>query len=388
MPDSNTPGAHPGEQTARPHLIRSPDELTPAWLTAALRFAGVIDRAEVSALAVEPLDKGRTGRLARVRPRYSEPAHGAPASLVMKLPGPPGPVRDLVLRFGLYEREVQFYRSLAPRTAIPTPGAIYADAGASGETVLLLEDVADAAEGDLARGASPEQVAVAIHHLAAMHAAWWDSSALDEFAWLPARNNPQTVALSATLPANAWAAFVKRNASWLSPAARTLIERLEGDRTVLDRLSTPPLTLVHGDTRINNMLFTGGPALRAVVDWQSVMRARPGVDLACLLINSLPTPERRATEADLLRAYHGALVAAGVEGYSLGDLWTDYRLEVLNELNQVVVWSALGLGAGGGAAPAVRLFAAIDDLALADLLPAAGRRPSRRRALLRRVGLG
>lgn len=352
-----------------PDLIHDPEELTAVWLTHALRYAGVIDEAYVSAVPMEHLGKGRTGQLVRIRPSYMQAQGAGPASVIAKFPGRAGPVRDLTIRFGLYAREVNFYQTLAAEVGIPTPRALYADANDAGETILLLEDIIAAVEGDLLHGASLDKIAVVLDHLAAMHAKWWNHPDLDAFTWLPARNNSQTIALSAALPRHAWTDFVTRNSSWISRSASALVRRLAGNRSVLDRLSTPPLTLVHGDTRINNVMFSeDGRTLRAVVDWQSVMRARPGVDVACLLVNSLAPAERRRAEVELLPVYHRALVRGGVRTYSPDDLWTDYRLEVLNELNQVVVWSSLEIGGAGGISTVGRLFAAIEELKLHDLL--------------------
>jgi len=367
-----TAGAGPGERAVSPGLIQSPEELTPEWLTRALRFAGATEQARVVSVELDAVGKGKTGSLFRVRPQYRQAESGAPASLIAKFPGQPGAVRDLVARFGLYEREVHFYCSLAVRAGVRSPRAFVAAVDDTGRTLLLLEDIANAAEGDLARGASLRQAGTALEHLAAMHARWWDNHELDTLSWLPARNNPQTKAVIDAVPARAWVDFVKRNSAWLSPSAAELVRRLAGDRSVLERLSRPPLTLVHGDTRINNMMFSGedGARLEAVVDWQSVMRARPGVDVACLLVNSLTPAERRSAEANLLPMYLRALHGGGVEGYSLEQLWMDYRLEILNELNQVVVWSSLGLGAGGDTTAVTRLFAAVDELELLELLPA------------------
>ena len=54
-------------------LPATPDEMTPAWLTAALREGGVLTWAEVSQAAWEIIgeERGFTGVLARLRLEYA-----------------------------------------------------------------------------------------------------------------------------------------------------------------------------------------------------------------------------------------------------------------------------------------------------------------------------
>ena len=66
---------------------------------------------------------------------------------------------------------------------------------------------------------------------------------------------------------------------------------------------------MHGDYRLDNMLFGAAGADRAltVVDWQTVSWGPALTDLAYFLGCALRTPDRREHYDALLRAYHDAL---------------------------------------------------------------------------------
>jgi hypothetical protein len=148
------------------------------------------------------------------------------------------------------------------------------------------------------------------------------------------------------------------------------------DPSVLVRLASEPRTLVHGDVRINNVMFDADHAerVRAIIDWQTVSRARGPIDVASLFVTSLAPGDRRIAERDLLPRYHEALCARGVSGYTFEACWTDYRLGVLRQFSELVLISATvnvnaELSDQVVAATAGRLLTALAELDLLTLLP-------------------
>ena len=83
---------------------------------------------------------------------------------------------------------------------------------------------------------------------------------------------------------------------------RPLWSVAEGERDAIQGL-------VHGDYRLDNMLFglEGADRALTVVDWQTVSWGPALTDLAYYLGCALPTQDRRAHYDELLRAYHEAL---------------------------------------------------------------------------------
>ena len=89
-----------------------------------------------------------------------------------------------------------------------------------------------------------------------------------------------------------------------------------------------PITVVHGDFRLENMMFAtpeGGYPL-AVVDWQTLALAFPGIDIAYFLGAGLLPEARREHERALLDRYRAGLARFGVSEWSADDVWEAYRL--------------------------------------------------------------
>lgn len=351
--------------------------MNPDRLTRCLRKGGKLELGRVRTLTMEELHQGMTAQVVRLVVEYDPPQTEAPASLIAKFPSAQPAVRELAGRFRLYERESAFYRDLAPRAGVATPRCYFSGEAGEDDPFLILEDLAPAQEGDLAAGCNAGQAERILAHLARMHAAWWESPELSGVDWLPtAEQSVGTRPEEQDLP-GAWSTFRARFGNHLPPDVIRLGESLHNNNPVLHRLSQPPYTLVHGDCRINNMLFSPGGELAAVIDWQVAIRGRPACDVACLLASSLTTEHRLQEMERLVELYHRLLCGHGVTGYSLEECRLDFRLEVLSEFIQTVVWASMDLGKApgregvdaAGAAAAGRLFATAQDLNLFDLLP-------------------
>jgi len=81
-----------------------------------------------------------------------------------------------------------------------------------------------------------------------------------------------------------------------------------------------PVTLTHGDFRLDNLFFADDGSV-AVVDWQMSMRAPGQADFVYFCANNLTTEMRRARERDLLARYVGVQPADAVTADSV---WQGY----------------------------------------------------------------
>ena len=88
-------------------------------------------------------------------------------------------------------------------------------------------------------------------------------------------------------------------------------------------------SLMHGDYRLDNLLFDPERTRVTVVDWQTIGLGLPARDLAYFTATSLRPDDRAGLERDLVQRYHRALVGYGVPDYDLQTCWQDYRLGVL-----------------------------------------------------------
>jgi aminoglycoside/choline kinase family phosphotransferase len=312
-----------GDTTGIPE---TPEQLTPDWLTGALAAAGVLGGATVTHVDVSPVGTGQMCDSVRLALRYDRPTQ-APTTLVAKLPAADPTSRSTARTLGSYEKEVRFYQQLAPDLPIRTPRALHADIDVDTATfVLLLEDMAPARPGDQLAGCTPEVADVAVDELVKLHAPRWDDPGLAELGWLhrdPAANQEFLLRLLPGL----WDEFRHRYRDDLSPDVHSAGDALFASLETYLRAATEPWTIVHGDYRLDNLLFdpTAGGVPIAVVDWQTCTHGPACQDLAYFVGAGLAVKDRRAHEEALVRRYHDTLIAAGVAGYTWDRCWHDYR---------------------------------------------------------------
>jgi hypothetical protein len=302
------------------------EALTPAWLTEALGRAGLLQRTKVAAVTVAPVGTGQMCDSARLHLTYDGPSPG-PTTLIAKLPATDPTSRATAVQLRCYEIEVRFYQELATGLPVRTPHVAYADIDVpSASFLLLLEDLAPARPGDQLEGCSVDDAVLAVDELVKLHAPRWDDPSLAAIDWLHRDPDASKGFFLDLLPA-LWDGFRHRYLDRLGPdvheAGDALFRGL--DRYLL--ASTKPWTVVHGDYRLDNLLFGGpdGAVPIAVVDWQTCAHGPALSDVAYFIGAGLAAPERREHEADLVRRYHEGLGLAGVTGYSWERCWSAYR---------------------------------------------------------------
>jgi hypothetical protein len=216
--------------------------------------------------------------------------------------------RQTGVALGLYEREVRFYADVAPRLVGPIAPCYHASFAANAGTfALLLGDAGPAEVGNEIEGTSVERARLAVSELGRLHGPVIDDPTLAGAAWLN-REAPISQALLAQL----YAGFAERYGSRIAPRHRMVCERLVASfdaYLATDEQAGGPRGLVHGDYRLDNMLFglQGADRVLTVVDWQTVSWGPVMVDLAYFLGCALPVPVRRAHSEELVGCYHRAL---------------------------------------------------------------------------------
>jgi hypothetical protein len=306
----------------------SPVAITEAWLSDVLGTP-------TGTITVEPLDEG-SGLLAAL----ARVATAAGDSFIVKMPSTDPRTRAIAQQFGYYAREAGTYHSLLPRAGVVTPACHAIIDGPLGP-VLVLEDLAPRRAGDQLAGADVRDAHAAAVALARVHAAFWNDPALAACTWLPGPTDtvvhgygrlfeltwePFRSLVDGDVPAEHLAAAERAMTHWDDVCAA---------------FSAAPRTLVHGDYRLDNVLFDDeGNA--AMIDWQLAAWGRGAYDLALFLAGSVDTVVRREHGDSMIRSYHDTLVAAGVEGYTLDDCRRDVqRGYVLNLPNPVTALVAV-----------------------------------------------
>ena len=295
------------------------EDLTPAWLSRALGT-------EVTGVVAEAVGTGQMGACFRL---VLETAADLPATILAKLPAADPATREFL--HGSYGTEVRFYRDLLPTVRVSAPGVFYAaiseDPDRRGTFTLLLEDLAPAVQGDQIAGCTPDQARHAVENVAGLHAPRWCDPSLLQVDGLALAGRDDADLMDTLFP----------------DAVGTVLDML-GDRVAAEDAATlrevsgfggrwslahpDRFALVHGDYRLDNLMFHPDGGLRAV-DWQTLALGLPTRDVAFLVSTGLVVEDRREHEHEIVEAYRQRLVELGVRDYSRTTCWDDYRLSLL-----------------------------------------------------------
>lgn len=300
----------------------APEAMTPAWL------AGVLGQ-DAGALRGFTVSKVGTGQMCDSFRLALDWADGidAPATVVAKCPSHDEASRHIAKLTGTYVKEVSWYRELASDSGVAAPLCHHADIAADDvDFILILSDLAPAQQGDQLAGLGLEGLVPCIEAAAGLHALLWNDPRLETLPWLARDNGDVIRALFPQL----YAGFRERYATRLEPDVLDLgagiVERLDAYLT----RQPAARTIVHGDLRIDNILFAPGGDSCWLVDWQTLGRGSGASDLAYLVGTSIADPfERAAADRPAFDHWIAALKAKSIDP-DCEALWTDYRVGALS----------------------------------------------------------
>jgi hypothetical protein len=315
-------------------------------MTQVLQNTGVIRLASVQSVNCEIIGDGRglIGQVVRLRLSYDQDEPGALASVLAKFSSP-----DPAFRLGaaqMYRREIAFYDTVASQLESSVPRCYFGAMDEStGESILLIEDVVHARTGDLVEGCTIPEAELAIKQLAHIHAAYWGHPKLIDWHWMPNFAEAGRADEDGLPFSEKYALFRERMAEifpeWPLPAIFHATGEALGEHIVLakQRLSELPVTLLHNDPHLDNLLFGNEDASRPVslIDWQLAITGRGAIDLAYFMAFSLSPEQCRLNEQRLIAIYHAALCAQGVVGFSFDQLVSEYRLALLMPFERLVI---------------------------------------------------
>jgi aminoglycoside phosphotransferase (APT) family kinase protein len=299
----------------------NPAQITSSWL-------GSVLGEEISSVSVEAVGTGQTGATYRIIPTYTRPSE-LPKSFIAKLPSQLADVRERVA-LG-YRAEHAFYTRVADTVSVPLPSVYYCDIAVDGsEFVLLMSDLDPAVQGDQIGGCNEGEARLAVEALAGLHGPRWCDPAWLSFdgVTMPkadadvARGMDQLaqVALDTTLSGLGERISTQDQATLTASA--DLVERWL-------QINPERFCLLHGDYRLDNLLFDPDKTSVIVVDWQTITVGLPARDLAYFLGTSVDANLREKIEPDLVTTYHRCLLDRGVTDYSPTQCWNDYRIGML-----------------------------------------------------------
>ena len=339
---------------------RTADEITSQWLTEILGK-------RVSGFETTFLEGGVLSDAFKLTITYGEDQGEAPSSVVVKVANSVKDRRDFALMGNAYNKELNFFRDLAPLVPLASPKvyACFTDGSELAEFfIIVMEDLtAHSTVFDQVDDPPDEIFARKIACQAAeLHARFWEAPET-ALPWISRPDGRYVFNFDPLCKAavQTWPVF---RALWQQMYGADIYDRPEDEpleeltallcgpkgaaihEKIYDILSSRPRTLLHGDMRADNIFRTTGctaqEASLTFIDWQVIHAGPPGPELTQSWMHSLE-PEVRRKDRDMLREYHDRLVA-------LNPAAADYTYEMLIEdysLSFCFWWTAIiSLGVG------------------------------------------
>lgn len=284
------------------------------WLIAELKKNAALPAdAVVAACTVTPMDQSNIFRSDAAKIAISYTSDGLEQTLMCfaKFAPSMGTVWNKTI-FNLqlnHIKESWFNEYFIRQDAIPAPRVFISKvSAATGNLCLVTElmtgdtEYREAAYDNLTEA----HLDMALDGLATLHARYWGDTSERMKRVLPI--DDITVYFFDSLVTGSW-----------STSARTVLVK---SWTLMNQRQT----VLHGDSRIGNMMFPVAPDGRYVmIDWQATRQGRAAFDLAYFLVLSLISSHRKMVEEASKNKYYECLLAKGVKGYSRQDFEEDYR---------------------------------------------------------------
>ena len=335
-------------------IPQSVGELTADWFTnvIGLKYGGSVQDVETEVIGE---GVGFLGELHRCSLKWSD-GSGGPNSVIVKFPSMIKKNRALGEVLGSYERESYVSKEMVEKLGVVTPEFIYGDldphpapwletfvlylceklpiggvswvfnrvlfigARSPRKYLLMIEDIPDARAPSQAVGGSMDDARAGLDILAKFHAHnWMDRTKIENpIIWSVGRS-PKLVQASYRRNREA---FVARFGEAIGPEVIAKMDEIQANFSDYNAsLDKSPWTLIHGDYRLDNLLFR--PEGKTVLlDWQALAWGRAGWEVTYFITTALE-PHHKEEEEMMLRRYHKVLVESGVADYDYGDLLKD-----------------------------------------------------------------
>ncbi len=304
----------------------TPNDVTPAWLTALLTKNG--NFADVTGVSFAPIGTGQVGATYRFELEYAAPSEGAPQTLVGKFPSNDPLSRATGKSHMTYVRESRFYQQFAGTVPLPVPHHLYiAFDEESHDFALIMHDLPCHVAGNQLHVPSVEEAMLAMGAAAQFHAAWWGDPRLDQMEWLNGTKAVPPPLDVEALYAMFWPAFCDRYGARISAPIKQVGDAFLGRVADWAAGRSGPRCLTHNDFRPDNMLYDLEDPEHpiVIVDWQTVGVGTGAGDIAYYIGTALDPAARKAHETSLFTHYRDTLAKLGVPPEDIAHLWDDYR---------------------------------------------------------------
>ena len=335
-------------------IPQTEEEMTVEWLTECFRESGIANNASVISFSSKEPESGEgfSGLTLRVDLEWDNFEEGIPKTVLVKFPSTDSKNRALLERDGAYDREFDFYERFSDRFPVKVPKLFYSvrdpisdiesrrklnkriellPNGAakflggnarkfirpSSRRYALITEFIEGARTTTTENLAPEKDLFEIlDSLAIIHAHWWRHPLLDDdkegVAWPVVTHTPK---LMNGLYRGSRESVIERNPELFNPDMVRLTDWFSDNVVNAVSFLNEKMTLLRGDTRTDNMLFTNEGLVMG--DFGSFSSGRPSCDVANLLSSCIePSPNSFTVYQQLSDFYFESLVSNGVTEYS------------------------------------------------------------------------
>ena len=345
-------------------IPQTEEEMTVEWLTECFRESGIANNASVISFSSKEPESGEgfSGLTLRVDLEWDNFEEGIPKTVLVKFPSTDSKNRALLERDGAYDREFDFYERFSDRFPVKVPKLFYSvrdpisdiesrrklnkriellPNGAakflggnarkfirpSSRRYALITEFIEGARTTTTENLAPEKDLFEIlDSLAIIHAHWWRHPLLDDdkegVAWPVVTHTPK---LMNGLYRGSRESVIERNPELFNPDMVRLTDWFSDNVVNAVSFLNEKMTLLRGDTRTDNMLFTNEGLV--MVDFGSFSSGRPSCDVANLLSSCIePSPNSFTVYQQLSDFYFESLVSNGVTEYSKAQQENDMQV--------------------------------------------------------------
>jgi len=295
-------------------LPETAEAMDAAWMQSVLRTSGEIsETTTVESIAVEDFAGG--GLLSMMHKCTLTYGGGdGPSTLMVKSPHNVPHQRATADAFTAYNKEVSWYRDIAPRSNVRTPkihAAIINDDAS--HYCVVMEDLGGLTQASRDTGATWDQAISALDALAAYHSSWTGSDELDELKTTYfGLDSPVYAAVLPQIFAQGWPIAQQHGADFLSDEVIAFGDRwVELMPAMMAKLLENP-TLCHCDWRTDNLFFDDNGETIAV-DPQLIGVNNPAYDVGYLIVTSMDYETYEGRFDELVGRYVDQSAVHGVE---------------------------------------------------------------------------
>ncbi len=296
------------------------DAVDVSWLNAQLATSGF--EATASSISARPLDGflGAMGEVGIFDVTWAG-SSDLPTSFIAKCPKDDDLAQLMNSVMQSYKREYGFYNELAGDVPMRVPTSYVNAYDAETDRAILMIEKIDGRPGDIQTGCSVEEMEHLLRLLARLHGAFWMSDKIADKDWMFDWASPLWQ-MGIPMCHEHWYSL---NEAWPDMTPPDIFAALDKHYmsdidAALARMHARPWTFVHNDYQLDNVIFADdGPV---IIDWQTVMRSFPGIDVGWLLATG-ESPATLAEETALLDAYRDELARCGGPSWSHDELVDD-----------------------------------------------------------------